>query len=306
MQRPPYDATAHQTGSGILRAIGLMCLTWAFFACLDSAGKYLIVIKGLPAAQVVWVRFLGQFLAIVSVLGLMVIPRLLVTQKLPMQLFRSLLLLGSTAFNFLALRHLRLDQTTTIGFLVPLTVALLAGPVLGEWVGWRRLLAILVGFCGILIAMRPGVGTFQPAFLLAFGTVACSSTFSLVTRYLAAYDPPEVTLFYSLLAGTFLVAPFALADWVWPAAAWDWVLLLSMGFFGALGHYVFIVAHRYAPASTIAPFAYIALLTHSTMGYLVFDQLPDRYTLVGAAVVIASGLYLLHRERVIMRARRAG
>jgi drug/metabolite transporter (DMT)-like permease len=98
------------------------------------------------------------------------------------------------------------------------------------------------------------------------------------------------------------LAPFALADWVWPAGPFVWVLLLSMGFYGGLGHYLFILAHRHAPASRIAPFLYITLLTHSTAGFLVFGQVPDAWTLGGAAIVIASGLYLFLRERVTVRA----
>lgn len=279
-----------------------MCVAWCLFACLDTTAKYLGSATNLPASQVVWMRFLGQFLAMVAVLGLIAVPSLLRTNRLKTQIMRSFLLLGSTAFNFLALKHLRLDQTTTVGFLTPLTVALLAGPMLGEWIGWRRAVAILVGFCGILVAIRPGFTDVHPAFLLAFGSMLCYATFSVVTRYLAAFDRPEVTLFYSLFAGSLVVAPFALSDWVWPADTSIWLLLLSMGVYGGLGHYLFILAHRHAAASIIAPFLYISLLTHSTAGYLVFGHLPDRWTLAGAAIVIASGLYLLQRERITSRA----
>ena len=285
-----------------LRAIGLMCLAWGLFACLDTTAKYLGSTTNLPSAQVVWMRFLGQFLAMVAVLGLLAVPSLLKTQRLKTQITRSFLLLGSTTFNFLALKHLRLDQTTTVGFLTPLTVALLAGPMLGEWIGWRRALAILIGFAGILVAIRPGFTDVHPAFLFSFGSMLCYAIFSIVTRYLAAFDRAEVTLFYSLFAGTLMVAPLALADWVWPTDKFIWLLLLSMGLYGGLGHYLFILAHRHSPASIIAPFLYISLLTHSTAGYLVFGHLPDRWTLGGAAIVIVSGLYLLQRERATSRA----
>jgi drug/metabolite transporter (DMT)-like permease len=301
MQKVVVDpATASSTRP--LRAIGLMCLAWALFACLDTTAKYLGTATELPAAQVIWMRFLGQFLAMVAALGLIAVPRLLQTSKLQLQLLRSLLLLSSTAFNFLALRHLRLDQTTTIGFLTPLTVAVLAGPFLGEWIGWRRALGTMVGFAGILLALRPGIADFHPAFLFSFGAMLSYAVFSLITRHLAGFDRAEVTLFYSLFAGTVMVAPLALLQWVWPASTLEWVLLFSMGVYGGLGHYVFILAHRYAPASTVAPFLYISLLTHSTAGFLVFGQVPDWWTLSGAAVVILSGLYLFQRERATLRA----
>ncbi|HZT48124.1 MAG TPA: DMT family transporter [Hyphomicrobiaceae bacterium] len=297
----PVPAPA-QAASRPLRAIGLMCLAWALFACLDTTAKYLGTTSGLPASQVIWMRFLGQFLVMVAMLGLLAVPSLLRTRKPAHQLARSVLLLGSTAFNFLALRHLRLDQTTTIGFLTPLMVALLAGPFLGEWIGWRRTVAIIVGFAGILVAIRPGLTAVHPAVLLSLAGMLSYAVFSIITRYLAPYDRAEVTLFYSLLAGSFLVAPFALAEWVWPQSSFVWLLLLSMGAYGGLGHYLFILAHRHAPASTIAPFLYVTLLTHSAAGFIVFGQVPDAWTLAGAAVVILSGLYLFQRERVTARA----
>lgn len=284
------------------RAIGLMCLASALFACLDTTAKYLVVAVELPITEIVWIRYLGQLGAMVIVLGLVAVPSLIRTQRLTAQLVRSSLLLGSTVCNFLALRHLRLDQTTTIGFLTPLMVAILAGPLLGEWIGWRRAIAIAVGFAGVLLAVRPGFGGLHPAFLFAFGSMTCYAFFSLITRYLAAYDSSEVTLFYSLFAGTFLAAPFAIADWVWPANWQTWALLGSTGFYGAAGHYLFIVAHRLAPASRIVPFIYVTLITHSAGGWLVFGQVPDAWTLGGALIVIGSGLYLFHRERVTARA----
>jgi drug/metabolite transporter (DMT)-like permease len=165
--------------------------------------------------EVVWVRYFGQLITMVLMLGLLAIPRLLQTKKLAAQIARSFLLLISTACNFVALRHLRLDQTTTIGFLTPLVVAVLAGPVLGERIGSRRAVAIVVGFGGILLALRPDTTQFHPAIVFSMSSMLACALFSLITRYLAPYDPPEVTLFYSLLAGTFLAAPFAAANWVW-------------------------------------------------------------------------------------------
>lgn len=285
------------------RAVGLILLALTFFAALDSTAKYLLLHSGAPVTQIVWVRFLGQLFAIILAMGLISIPKLLRTVRPAHQMARSVFLLGSTVFNFLALRHLRLDQTTTISFLAPLVVALLAGPVLGEWVGWRRLVAILVGFGGVLIAVRPGVGSFDPAFLFAFSGVACYAIFTLLTRYLAPHDSSETTLFYSLLVGAFAMAPFALKDWVMPTSGHIVVLMTVVGLFGAAGHWLFIMAFRYAPAPTVVPFTYFSLITYASAGWLVFGQLPDVWTIAGASVIIASGLYILWREQV--RAREA-
>jgi drug/metabolite transporter (DMT)-like permease len=299
-QVPPPDKSLQkeQIASQPLKAIGLMCLAWISFAGIDVSAKYLTTVYAVPVPQIVWARFLGQFAVIILVMGLAALPKLLASQKPGFQLIRSLLLLGSTLANFIALQYLRIDQTTTISFLTPLTVALLAGPFLGEWVGWRRVIAILVGFAGVLVAVRPGFTEVHPAFLVALGSMCCYALFSLLTRYLSPHDKPEVTLFYSMLAGTFLVAPFALAAWVTPPDRTAMILLMTIGIWGAIGHYLFIIAHKYAPAAVIAPFVYIALLSHSGAGYLVFDQVPDIWTLAGAAIVILSGLYIFHRERV--------
>lgn len=282
-----------------LKAIGLMCIAVTCFSGLDASAKYLVGVAQLPTTQVVWVRFFGQFMVVLFVLGAISVPRLLRTRRLKFQMARSLLLVSSTAFNFLALRELRLDQTTTLQFLAPLMVALFAGPLLGEWVGWRRMTAIAVGFVGILIVIRPGVATFQPALIFALCSVLSYALFMLVTRYLSAFDPPEVTLFYSLLAGTYLAAPLAMVDWVWPTQPLVWLLLATMGLWAGLGHYIFILAYRLAPASTVAPFLYVQLLSMTALGYVVFGDVPDLWTLVGAAIVIASGVYLVYREQKV-------
>ncbi len=282
-----------------LKAIGLICLAVMCFSALDATGKYLITVGKLPVAQVVWVRFAGQLVAIVLTLGLVAVPSLLRARKPGWQLLRSCLLLASTLFNFLALRTLRLDQAMTVQFLTPLTVALLAGPLLGEWVGWRRMIAILVGFCGVVIAIHPASGTFEIAFLWSAAAMLAYASFTLLTRHLASHDGVPVTLFYSMFAGVVLTAPLAYSNWIWPSAPVIWFAMVSFGGWAAVGHALFIAAFRYAPASSVAPFTYFGLVTHTAAGYFVFGQVPDAITMAGASVVVASGLYLFNRERVL-------
>lgn len=298
MQQAATAMARSGTDTSAMRGIGLMCIAIAVFSCLDTTAKYMATTAGLPVTQVVWMRFVSQLVLIVFVMGLLAIPRLLSTRKLGFQLARSTLMLCSTVLNFMALKQLRLDQTQTIYFMAPFVVALLGGPFLGEWVGWRRMVAILFGFSGILVVVRPGYVPLEPALLLALGSMLCYAIFILITRYLATYDAAEVTLFYSLFAGAFLMAPLAISDWVWPTSAKIWGLMLSMGLWGGIGHYIFILAYRHAPAAVLAPFIYLGLVTHAGGGWLVFGQVPDTWTLAGAAIVIASGVYLIHRERV--------
>lgn len=294
-----YDdpGVGRQQARGRVQAIGLMCVALVLFSCLDATAKYLANRDQLPVAEIVWLRFLGQTTYMVAIYWAFRLPALLKTVQLKAQLFRSTLMLGTTAFNFLALRHLQLDQTITIVFLTPLVVALLAGPVLGEWVGWRRMVAIIVGFGGILIAVRPGLTTIHPAIGWSVLSMLAYAAFMLVTRRIAGNDPPFVTLFYSMLVGTVAAAPLALHDWV-PPADWSvWLKLASLGALGGTGHFLFIHAYRLAPASTVAPFLYFQLIAMVSLGYLVFDHVPDAWQLAGTLVVVASGVYLFHRER---------
>jgi drug/metabolite transporter (DMT)-like permease len=280
------------------RAVGLMCVAILLFSMLDTTAKYLITSVALPFPELVWFRFVSQLVLMMLVLGLVSLPRLARPRKPGHQLIRSLLLMGSTLFNFLVLRYLRLDQTVTISFMMPLLVALLGGPLLGEWVGWRRMLAIGVGFAGVLVVVRPGFGDVHPAVALSLLGTVCYALYNLSTRYLAAHDEADVTLFWGLLAAVVVLTPFVALDWTWPPGALAWALLIAMGALGGFGHYLLILAHRQAPASILAPFTYLGLLSVTGTGYLVFGDLPDRWTIAGSAIIIASGLYLLHRERV--------
>ena len=286
-----------------LEAVGLMVAAVVLFSGLDTAAKYLLMHEGLSVAQVVWARFIGQFLMLlllVPAFGLMSAGELFKTSRFGLQMLRSVLMVATTAFNFLALQYLRLDQTITIVFLAPLVVALLAGPLLGEWVGWRRLVAILVGFVGVLIAVRPGFGAVHPAVLYAFAAMLAYALFMLLTRHMAHFDRPLVTLFYSMFVGAFAGAPVAFADWHAPAGLLAWLLLCTLGLLGGLGHWLFLHAYRLAPASAVAPFLYMQILSMVAFGFIVFGDLPDVGTLAGAALIVASGVYLVHRERRVL------
>lgn len=299
MQKPTTEAPVAATDW--LRIFLLMFAALTLFSCLDASAKYLAANTAIPVAELVWVRFAGQTVGMIALVGLLNLPSLFITRRLGLQLLRSLLMAATTAFNFLALEELRLDQTITIVFLAPLVVALLAGPLLGEWVGWRRLVAIFTGFVGVLVAVHPSGEGLSLAVGYAFAAMLAYALFMLMTRHLVAYDPPMVTLFYAMLVGAVFGAPPAFAEWVWPDKTLEWILLLSLGVFGGVGHYFFIHAYTLGPASRVSPVLYIQILTMVAFGYLVFGDLPDIWTLSGALIIVASGIYLYHRERVIRR-----
>lgn len=304
MQEIRDETATDAQGRRRLEAIGFMIAAVVLFSALDATAKYLVTREGLPVVQVVWARFIVQFsllLLMVPAFGVMSARALFTTSKLGLQLLRSVLMAATTVFNFMAIEHLRLDQAITVVFLAPLVVALLAGPLLGEWVGRRRFIAILVGFTGVLIAVRPGFGAVHPAVVYAFAAMLAYALFMLLTRYMARYDRPLVTLFYSMFVGTFAGAPIAFAGWQAPESALAWVLLGTLGIFGGLGHWLFLHAYQRAPASSIAPFLYMQLLFMVAFGFAVFGDLPDSWTLAGAAIIVASGVYLIHRERITTR-----
>jgi drug/metabolite transporter (DMT)-like permease len=278
-----------------LIGIALVCGAFAFFSYLDTTAKYLNLF--MTTVQVVWARYTGAFIFAVVVSNPLRRPELMRTRRPYVQIGRSTLLLASTCFNFLALRYLQLDQATAIAFSTPFFVAALSGPMLGEWVRWRRWTAIAVGFLGVLVVIRPSPANFHPAALLSVGAAVCYALYAITTRMLARSDSNETTLLYSNLVGVLALLPVLPFVWVTPPDALIVALMLLAGFLGGFGHYLFVRAHRLTPVSVLAPFTYTQLLWVIVLGYLVFGELPSVWTLAGSAIVIASGLYLLNRER---------
>jgi drug/metabolite transporter (DMT)-like permease len=209
------------------------------------------------------------------------------------------LLVGSTALNFLGLRWLQLDEALSIIFTFPFIVAIISGPLLGEWIGWRRWSAIGFGFAGVLLITRPGLGGMHPAALITLGATICYGFYAVITRIVSRVDSNQTSLFYSNAIGALLMLP--VIPFVWrPPANWVIALMLAMtGVLGSAGHYFLIAGHKLAPASVLSPFIYTQLIWVVILGYLVFDHVPNGWTMAGAAMVIGSGLYLLYRERQV-------
>lgn len=279
-----------------LTGIALMCGAVACFSVLDTGAKYLS--GHMDVLQVVWVRYTAAFLLTLAISNPVRTPRLMVTGRPWLQVGRALLLLGSTTSNFLALQYLQLDQALAITFSAPFLVAVLSGPLLGEWVGWRRWAAIGVGFLGVLVVTRPGFGGIHPAALLSFTNALCLALYGIATRVLARTDSNLTTLFYSNAVGAVLMLPILPLVWTNPGSPGLILLMLMVGALGSLGHYLLIAGHRLAPASLLAPFVYTQIAWVVVLGYVVFGDVPNGWTLAGAALAVGSGLYILHRERL--------
>lgn len=263
---------------------------------LDTTVKYLSA--SLPTLQIVWMRFVSHVIIVSIVLRVWERPSLLRTRRPVLQIVRSLCLLGTTSCNFMALRYLQLAETTSIMFAAPFVITALAGPMLGEWAGMRRWIAICVGFAGVLVVTRPGMGGMHWAVGFSVCAMVFHALYALLTRQLTATDGSGGMLLISGIVAALAMAPVGLTVWQTPPDIWTWVLMLATGALGAGGHFLFIQAHRIAPAPVLAPFMYTQIVWMILLGYLVFSDIPTSTTILGASIVVASGLYILYRERV--------
>lgn len=284
-----------------LLGIGLVLLAYLMFTGIDSSAKWL-GLAGLPVMQIVFARY-AIHLGIVSAVYLPTRRMdLLRSGNFKLELLRAAALLGSSLCNLTAVRFLPLTITGSILFTMPLIVCALSVPLLGEQVGWRRWTAIAVGFIGILIIVRPGTEAFHPAAFLSLAGAFFSALYFLLTRRLAGVDSAATQQFYGAVMATAVLAPFALADWHWPTRLVDWVAFFGIGLAGYVGHQLSTVAHRLAPATVLAPFAYLQIIYLTAASWLIFSQPPDIWLYVGAPIVIGSGLYIWLRERRLSQA----
>ncbi|MHA1598187.1 MAG: DMT family transporter [Alphaproteobacteria bacterium] len=268
------------------------------FASVNTTAKTLA--ETLPVMQVVWARYFFQMLLLVIYVGPR-LPKVLVTNKLGQQLGRSMLLLMTTILFFFGLSQVPLADATAIMFIAPIVVTALSMPLLGEKVGPRRWVGIAIGFIGALIIIRPGLGVVQMVALLPVGAACLHALYQLSTRFLSHSEKTMTTLAYTASTGAVLSSIAAPFFWVTPTPG-DWLLMVGIGLFAALGHFSMIKSYECAPAAIVAPFSYANLVWATLFGYIFFADLPDIWTISGALIIAASGLYIYHREQAQNRA----
>lgn len=275
----------------------------AMFVVMDTISKYLS--RYYPVPAIVWARYFFHVLLVVIALG----PRLgwgLVRTRRPrVQLVRGLLLAGSTVFFVFAIKQMPLAETTSITFIAPVLVTLMGAFFLKEKVETARWLAVAGGFAGVVIIVRPGGGVFTWTSVLPLCCAACFAGYQILTRKLANLESPYTSIFYSGLVGSVamsLTLPFV---WVRPQSLIHGLLFVLIGIIGGLSHLILIKAYDYAPASSLAPFSYTQLIWVTVMGYLVFGQFPDHWSLVGIGVIMASGIYIATHQQLSERQLRA-
>jgi drug/metabolite transporter (DMT)-like permease len=268
-----------------------------WFVTLDSTAKYLM--QSYPVPQVIWARFFFHLIFVVILMG----PRLRaqVKSQSPIhQCLRSLFMFSTTVLFFIGISILPLTTASTIMFMSPVILTILSIPLLGEKAGPRRWMGIFIAFAGAVVVMRPGSNSLELSILIVLAAAFTHALYQVFTRKLGTRDAAMTSLFYTGITGALamsLVVPF-----VWqPVAAFDWLLFVFAGIAGGIGHLCLIRAFRQAPASVVAPFSYSSLLWATGFGYVLFGNLPDAWTLSGAALIIGSGLYIFHREQTLKR-----
>ena len=285
------DHPAQATGARI--GILWMLLTVLLFVSMDTIGKYLT--QSYPVLQITWARFFFHAVWLILFLRwrLLTVVR---TQRLGLQLSRGLLMLIANTLFIAGVSVMPLVETNSILLLSPLFATALSALLLGEYVGPRRWACVFAACIGALIVIRPGLGIMQWAALFPLGAACSYALYQIATRQLSQSDPPLTSLFYTVAVGapaTTLLMPLV---WVAPDGI-TWLLMAGMGLLGGLSHFTLIKAFTAAPVAVVTPFNYTNLIWATILGYFVFNELPDSWTILGAAIIIASGLYAFFREQ---------
>ena len=286
-------ATISPSVSNHLRGIGLVVLMTIAFSSLDASAKYFTT--ELPLWVLLWGRYFFNFLFVALFFFRGAPLETLHTRNLKIQILRSILLVSATLTFWLALMFLPLADCVVILFVSPLLVTILAAPLLGEHVGRHRWTAVILGFIGMLVVMRPGFTIFNWVSVLPFATALLYAGIQISTRILGKKDGTLTTLLYSSAGGVIVSSIGVVFFWVTPSLE-QWLVLGWMGFLGALGHYLMIKAYGLAPASLLAPFDYTSLIWATSLGFVLFGDLPDTWTVLGAFIIMSSGLYLIRNE----------
>jgi drug/metabolite transporter (DMT)-like permease len=277
------------------RGIALILASTVFLGISDVTSKYLSAT--LPSIEIAWIRFL--------VFALIMVPAMLPgsplfalrTGRPGLQAMRGVALLGSSLFFISGLRFLPIAEASATGFVSPLFVTALSIVFLSESVGVRRWLATAVGLIGVLIILRPGSSSFHPAVFFPLVSALSWACMLIMTRMMSGREAAITTMTYSSIVGVGILS--ALVPLVWVAPSWHDILFgILVGLASTVGQWIVVLAFRYADASVLAPFSYTQLLWVSILGFLIFGEVPDLWTVTGAAFIVASGLYTAHRERL--------
>lgn len=289
--------TAAEPAADPRRGVALMVLTMMVFAAQDGVSKYLA--ERYSVVFITMIRYWAFAVFVVALTSLRAggLRRAMATRRPWLQAFRGALLALEIVVMVSAFALLGLVESHAVFVIYPLIVTALAGPVLGERVGWRRWAAVGAGFVGVLVILRPGLRVFDPLALIPLLAAAMFAVYHLATRYVGREDPATTSFFYTGVAGAVFITLLGPFFWT-PMVGWDWAWMALLALTGMTGHYLLISALEAAEASVVQPFTYLQLVFASLIGVGVFGEAMDAATVAGAAIIVAAGLFSIWRERV--------
>ncbi len=276
-----------------LRGIGLNLLAGLIFAVADTIAKKLA--GEVSIVQITWTRYV-VFVIMAFLLTTRVAGASFFVRQPWLQVARGMCLVCSSLLFVLGIRDVGLAEAATIGFIGPIIVTFLSIPLLGEKVDARRWIALAAGMVGVLVVLRPGTGTFQPEGLYRVASAMFWAVGVILTRRMTRTERAETTMFWSAVSGLVVLSAIIPFHFVTPTPM-QLVLSLGQGVLSSLGQWLVILSLRFTPVSTLAPYSYMQLLYMTAAGFLAFGALPDQWTLIGAGIIVCSGLYTAQRER---------
>ena len=276
--------------------IFLMLSAWGLFAMVDTSAKWLVLVS-IPTVQVVFMRYAVQFFfTLIGAVGPFAVTRKMGRKTFLLLSIRATLLVVCTFFNFIAIKYLSLTMTSAIMFSSPIIVAALSIIFLREVVDIWKILAIFLGFIGILVIVRPFDSQFHWAALLCVHNAIALAVFSLITRQLSGVVTASTMQFFAGGLGTIIFLPLVLIYWESPTSSFTWLLMFFMGLIAWAGHEVFARAHLFSTAATLMPFSYSNIIFMTLASYFVFGSKPDFWVFVGAVLVVIAGISIWRRE----------
>ena len=295
----PKEPRASVRRSDSMRGIALMAMGMFLFSGVDTMGKFLT--DTIHPVQIVWCRQLGLFLGVVVLISIRG-TSVLASSNPQLQIGRGVLAACSATLFIVGVGYVPLADAVAITFVAPFLVTVMGALILREPVGIRRWSAVVIGFLGTLVVIRPGMGVVHPAAVLLIVAATAFALRQVLSRILAGEDKTQTTVAYTAIVSWFLLTvplPFV---WQTPSSGIEILLLFAMAVLAAVAEVLVIMALDAAQAVVVAPVQYSLLLWGTLYGFAVFGQLPDAWTLFGAAIIVVTGLYTLNRERIALRA----
>ena len=281
-----------------MKAITFNLLAWVMLPIMDGFAKYLS--SDLPVLQITWARYFFTVAFTLPIMFFFFRKNLVWTDKPKLQLIRGLILLTANVCFFYSISIISLAKALTLAFIAPLIVTAFSPIFLGEKVGFRRWSAVIIGFIGSMVVIRPGFVEINLASLAALGTGIMYGFYLIITRKLSSSDNPLLTLLLTGVVGAIIISFVMPFVWIKPTLN-QWSMMAAIGIFACVGHLFIILSLKYADASKLAPFSYFEIVTNIIIGYYFFSDFPDKWTFLGLFIIILSGIYISRRENIVKR-----